>query len=424
MKQSILVAALFVAASWLPAGDWPCYLGPHYNNTSDETGLLSTWPADGPPKLWEVDLGPGFAAPAVVGDRLYAIRRIQSKEVGTPQKDIFLCLNAQTGAEIWKTEADTQTDGYGFPGSRTSPTVKDGRVFVIGPGGDLYALTATDGKLLWRHNLLDEFQAKRPSWAVGQSPLVWQDLVICAPSSQQAGLAAFTAATGKLVWKVPAGTGPMSYSSPILGTIEGVEQILAVTGASNNTMVGGYDPRTGKCLWNYTGWRCNIPIPAPLHLGDGRVFITGEYGAGSAMIQVTKTGTAFSVKELYKTQSCESQIHQPFLVGNHLYANSNGNKRHDGFVCIDLNGTLVWSTGRDPNFERGSMLLADGHIYAINGNNGTMVVIEPSPDGYKQIAETKFLGGKTVWAPLVLSNGLLYIRDQQKLVCLDIRAKK
>ena len=422
MKHLLLVAVLSCAAS-LSAGDWPCYLGPHHNNTSNETGLASTWPAAGPAKLWETELGAGFSAPAVVGDQLFAVRRVQSKEPGTPQKDVFVCLNALTGKEIWKADADTSTGDYGFPGSRTSPAVSNGRVFVIGPAGDLYALAAADGKLLWRHNLLDEFQAKRPNWAVGQSPLVWQDLVICSPSSRQAGLVAFAVATGEIVWKTPAGVGSVSYSSPILATIAGVEQVLAITGAGGGTQVGGFDPKTGKQLWKYTGWQCNIPITAPLSLGDGRVFITGEYGAGSAMIEVTKDGGEFTAKELFKTQACGSQIHQPFLIGQHLYANSNGNKRRDGFVCIDLQGNLVWRTEKDPNFERGSMLLADGHIYAINGNDGTLIVIDPSPKGFKQIAEAKFLGGKTAWAPLVLSNGRLYIRDQKKLVCLDLRAK-
>ena len=224
MKHLLLVAALSCAAS-LSAGDWPCYLGPHYNNTSDETGLASTWPAAGPAKLWETELGAGFSAPAVVGDRLFAVRRVQAKEPGTPQQDVFVCLNALTGEDIWKTDADTNTGDYGFPGSRTAPAVSDGRVFVIGPAGDLYALAAADGKLLWRHNLLTEFQAKRPNWAVGQSPLVWQDLVICSPTSQKAGLVAFAAATGEIVWQTPAGAGSVSYSSPILATIAGNLQI-------------------------------------------------------------------------------------------------------------------------------------------------------------------------------------------------------
>jgi outer membrane protein assembly factor BamB len=423
MKHLPLVALLLASAAL--ADDWPNSLGPNHNNVSAETGLAKTWPADGPEKVWEAQLGPGFAAPAVVGDRLYIVRREQHEGDGSaPDKDLLLCLNAKTGEEVWEVAQEAETGKYGFPGSRTAPAVKDGRVFVIGPAGDLYGFAAEDGKLLWRHNLMSEYDAGRPNWAVGQSPLVWNDLVICAPSGNKAGLVAFVAETGKVAWetKIPGG-GKVSYSSPILATIDGVEQVLAITGSRAGTHTGGYDPRTGKQLWVYTGWQCGIPITSPLHLGDGRVFITGEYGAGSAMIKITKEGAGFKAEELFKTQACGSQMHQPFLIGDYIYANSNGNKRRDGFVCIDLQGNLKWRTERDPNFERGSMLYADGLIYAINGNNGELIMFDPSPEGFKPVAKATFLGGKTVWAPMALSDGLLYIRDQAKLVCLDIRAK-
>jgi outer membrane protein assembly factor BamB len=424
MKRLPFLAALLLAPV-LIATDWPHYLGPTYNNVSSEKGLAKTWPAGGPKKLWETRIGAGFAAPSVVGNRLYVMRRVPPKaEPNVQQKDILLCLDATTGAKIWEADQTADVRKYGFPGSRTAPAVKDGRVFTIGPAGDLYAFAAEDGKLLWRHNLLKEFQSRLPNWAVGQSPLVWEDLVICTPQGQKGTLVAFDAATGKPRWTTMAGQGrSMSYSSPILATIDGVEQVLAITGSGRGTRTGGYDPKTGKKLWEYSGWQCNIPITAPLSLGDGRVFITGEYGAGSAMIKVTRNGDRFQAKELFKTQACGAQIHQPFLIGNYLYANSNGNKRHDGFVCLDLEGNRKWATERNPNFDRGSMLLADGRIYALNGNNGTLIMIDPSPEGFKQVAECKPLGGKVVWAPLVLSNGRLYIRDQEKLVCLDIRAK-
>lgn len=428
MKHILPFVALLFSVS-LAGADWPHYLGPNHNNTSDETGLAATWPPEGPPKVWEYELGPGFASPAVVCDRLYAVRRIQPRgEEEGPQKDVVLCLNALTGEEIWASEMESTTRDYGYPGSRTSPAVKDGRVFVIGPAGEIYALAAADGTLLWRRNLLADFQSKQPGWAVGQSPLVWEDLVICTPMGRQAAVVALAADSGKTVWEhkaseIVVGGDQMTYNSPILATIHGHEQVLAITGNREGTRVGGYDPRTGKNLWSYNGWHCHIPIPAPLHLGDGRIFITGEYGAGSAMIRVNRQGDTFAAEELFKIKDGESQIHQPFLVGEHLYLNSNGNRRRDGFLCLDLNGEIVWRTERNPNFERGGMILADGRIYALHGNNGTLVMFEPSPEGFNQVARCKPLEGKTVWTPPVLSNGRLYIRDQQKLVCLDVRAQ-
>jgi hypothetical protein len=140
------------------------------------------------------------------------------------------------------------------------------------------------------------------------------------------------------------------------------------------------------------------------------------------MLRITAVDGKFSVQEVFKTQECMSQIHQALLYQGHLYANSNGNKARDGFVCLDLDGKLLWKTGNSPNFERGSMLLAGGMIFAVNGLDGTLALFEPSPELLKPLASAKVLEGKQAWAPLALVDGKLLVRDQRQLKCFDVRA--
>ena len=152
------------------------------------------------------------------------------------------------------------------------------------------------------------------------------------------------------------------------------------------------------------------------------MFLTGGYGAGSAMIRVRKNGPSFVVDELFTTQAAGSQIHQPLLHQGHLYMNSNSNRRRDGMLCMDLAGAVKWKTGRAPNFERGPMLLADGLIFNLDGSTGVLHLIEPSPDGYKELARAAILAANLNWSPMALTDGKLLLRGEKHLKCLDVRA--
>ena len=181
----------------------------------------------------------------------------------------------------------------------------------------------------------------------------------------------------------------------------------------------------GRLLWSYDNWNCKIPIPNATPLPDNRLFITGEYGAGSAMIQVARQGADFRVKELFTTDQVGSQIHQPLVIENALYANSNGNRRRDGMICMTLDGTVKWRTEDNralPSFERGNLLFADGMILNLDGNTGILHLISPSQSGYVEIAQAKVLDGKKIWSPMALSNGKLVVRSQSEMKCLNLKA--
>jgi outer membrane protein assembly factor BamB len=414
------LSALTLAAS-APAADWPQYLGPARNAVAPEKSLARTWPAEGPKVLWAIPMGEGFGAPAVFGGQIYVLDRVGS------DKDVARCLDLATGQEKWRTEYEAKGGNLGgFPGSRQTPSVDEQHVYTVGGYGHVKCFDRATGKEVWAADLQKDFGTRLPMWGFAQSPVLYGDTVLLAAQSPQAGAVAFDKNTGKVVWKSEALPGSAGYVALTLTAIGGVDQVIAVSAGDRGPKgaVCGFDAKTGKKLWSYDGWQCKIPIPPVTPIGDGRFFITGEYGANSAMIQVAKEGEAFVAKELFKTDKCESQIHPPILYKDYLYANSNGNSRHDGMICLDLQGNLKWKTGNEPNFEKGGILLADGLIYNLEGNNGTLHLIEPSPEGYKELAKAPVLksGKERMWAPLVLVDGKLLVRSQEEMKCLDVKA--
>jgi hypothetical protein len=182
----------------------------------------------------------------------------------------------------------------------------------------------------------------------------------------------------------------------------------------------GLDPRTGETLWSYRGWQCKIPVPNATAVGDGRLFITGGYKAGSAMIQIEKQGKDFAVRELYRTDEFGTHAHPPVLCNGHLYGQCSTNDRRDGMVCMDLDGNVKWQTKRSPNFDKGGLILADGLILTCDGSR-KIYLIEPRPEGFKLLASAELLETRMSWAPLALCDGKLLVRDQSRMKCLAVR---
>lgn len=417
MRTYLCAALLTCVVGWCGApalaADWPQMLGPQGTGISPETGLIRQFPDGGPEMLWGVNLGQGFAGAAIEGGRVYVLDRQKDAE------DVLRCLDLTTGKDVWTPyvhEAPGASRGYN--GSRNPPTVDDKHVYAVGMKGDLYCLDKATGKPAWKANLVDDFGARPMQWGIGQSPAVYKDTVIVAPLSRQTGVVAYAKADGTVAWKSEP-LGGLGYVSPIVTTIDGVDQVVIIS----LTQTAGLDAASGKLLWSYKGWTCSIPIPNVTPIGDGRLFITGGYNAGSAMIQVSKAEDGWTAKELYKIEKIGSQIHSAILFKGYLYAACNTNNANDGLVCFDLDGTVKWKTGGNPNFERGGYLIADGLMYIVDGNSGALSIVEPSPEGFKQLSRCQPFQGKTIWAPLALSDGKLVIRDQTKMLCLDIKAK-
>lgn len=415
---SILVALWGLPA---PAEDWPWIYGPRRDNTSHQSGLLRRWPEEGPKVLWTVAMGPGFGGAAVSGGNVFLLDRDES--VG----DKLRVLDLESGKELWSF-AYPAPGRFMFAGSRTTPTVEGERVYTAGPMGDLYAISTKTRQPVWQKNIWKDFGggAELPRWGIAQNPLIHGDLLIVAPQTPQAGVVALDKLTGAVKWQSAALAGAPGYVTPAVIRVAGEDQLVMIMAAmgrgrtARGGSINGLDPRTGKVLWSYTDWQCIIPVPQAVDAGEGRVLITGAYGAGSVMLKVEKKdGETFAVSELFKNPDFGSHTQPPVFHGGHFYTHYTINERSDGLVAMSLDGQVKWKTGQQPAFVRGGSILADGLMLATDGNT-KLYLIEPSPAGFKPLASAVILEAGDNWAPLALANGKLLIRGQRELKALQV----
>jgi len=411
---SLALALVGLTALSARAANWPQFGGTDRDNTSQETEIIRQWPGGGPEELWTVSLGKGFGAPVVYEGEVYVLDR----KVG--KSHTLHCYSLEDGEELWN-HSWTSEGGVPVPGSRSQPSVNEDYIFTIGARGRVLCIDRETHEPAWKKHMLEQYEADLPRWGISQSPLTYKDWVIIAPNGSKAGVVALDQDTGEEVWTAE----PFekrergSYTSPMLATIGGVKQVLYTT--PNVTV--GIKADTGKVLWRYKDWYCKIPIVSPVNVSDNKVLITGGYGAGTEMFRVRKNAEGFSTSPLWHTDKCNCQIHQPLVYDGHIYLIGNSNDRNDGLMCFDMQGRLQWQTGRDPNFGRGGMIRVGSRIFAMDDPKGELVLIKPSPDGYRELGRGKYLERPKIWAPLVLSDGKILMRDQKKMVCVDVRAK-
>ena len=418
IRCALPFTALLLSVQCAFAADWPQFQGPDRNGISPETGLARSWPASGPEVAWSLPLGKGFGGAAVKDGLVYLLDREEDKT------EILWCLDLATGEIEWNSRYDAPGQ-VSYGGTRSTPTVTDTHVYTVGMTGILTCFDRAKGDRVWSIDLVKDFPpVSEQRWGTAQAPSIHGDLAIVAPQSSKGFVVAFNKNTGDVVWASER-LGGVGYSSPIVTQLDGVEQVVMISaGEGSAGGVSGVSLDTGETLWQYKGWGCRIPIPYATSLPDNRLFITGEYGAGSAMIQVSQSAGEWSVDELYTTQDCGSQIHQPLFHKGYLYMNSNGNRRNDGMLCLSLDGEVQWNTRAErglPRFERGGLLMADGLIINFDGKAGTLHLIEPTPEKYTELASAEVFDGAMMWSPIAFSDGKLLIRSQETLKVFNLR---
>jgi outer membrane protein assembly factor BamB len=419
----------------IKAQDWPQYLGPERNGTSPQKGILRSWPEGGPEVLWTVPVGIGFGGPVVKDGKVYLLDRYDN--VG----DIMRCFDLTTGMELWKYSYDAPGSVM-FPGSRSVPALDENYVYSCGHNGDLYCTDINTHKPVWNNNIWTDFGGDElPIWAITQCPIVLDDLVIVLSQAPEAGAVAYDKLTGKLVWKTPY-LGNESYASPSVVKIAGENHVVVVISSTNpighrelpQTLgkIVGIQPATGKILWEYDQWHCHISVPSAVDAGNNKILVVGGYELGAAMIEVKKNNDGnYVTSEVFKTEEFGDQTKPPLLIEGYFYAQFGTNRRRDGLACMNMDGEIMWKTKRDPDFNKGSMVLADGLILATDGMK-TLYLIEPDPSGFKPLASADLLeikpGDERMarrfatqnWAPIALADGKLLIRDQGRIMCIKV----
>lgn len=386
-------------------GSWPGFRGPNLDGISPEgTQLARSWPSGGPKKLWSKRLGRGHAGAAVRNGRVYVLDYDEGAGA-----DTLRCLSLDNGNEIWKQSYPVQLK-YNHGLSRTVPTVTDTYVVSLGPRGTALCCKADSGQVVWKKDLVAEYGLKVPSWYYSQCPLVDGGKVIIATGGK-ALMIAVEIASGNVAWTCPnPGGWEASYASITPMNLGGTRTYVYPT---TQGVVGV--STSGKLLWKYDGWKVSTAnCPSAVDCGGGRIFLSGGYNAGSLMLKASASGAS---KQFALPQSTfGSHHHTPILYQNHLFGVNIANKQ---FVCLDLNGKPVWSSGHTAQFGLGPYLMAGGKFYIL-AEDGTLVLADGSTGGYQELARAKVVGGNA-WGPMAIAGGRLILRDEQTMVCLDVR---
>lgn len=427
------------------AADWPQFCGLNRDNVSPETGLADSWPSGGPKVLWEAEVHKGYSGAAIKGGKAYFLDRENDSSR-------LLCLDMESGKKLWQVAIDDPgvLKGSKFDGTRGTPTVTDDAVYVMTGYGALACIDVNTQKIKWQRNLVAENGLKLHQWGYAQGPCLYKNLVMVALKTKEANVLAFDRETGKQVWASP-DFGLRSYVSPQIVNLFGTDMVVAVGSSEEPSRsrrrkrknddeepkkpepkkelkkgyVVGLDLRDGSLLWKYHGWKCKIAIPHPTVLPGNRLFLTGGYDAGSAMIRIEKKDGKFEAKELFKTDELGSQLNQPILCNGHLFMNCTSNSRKDGLAVGTLDGKRVWRT-KDiddaPLFERGSFIMADGKLIILDPKSGNLHLVKADPAKYTPLASAPMVKkGDMSWAPLALSDGKLLVRDWNTIKCVDLR---
>jgi outer membrane protein assembly factor BamB len=431
-----LIAAGLLSACTALAADWASFRGPNRDGICKETGLLQAWPKDGPPKVWTAGgLGIGFGTPSVAGGKIYGIGSRNGK-------DGVWALNEADGKELWFTPvADTANIAKNTNGPASTPTVHNGKAYVVTSGGTVGCLDAATGKLAWKKSYTADFGGQVPVWGFSDSVLADGDTVVCIPCGPKAAVAALKADTGAVVWAAPLGPvdtgkgGGAGYSSPTKATFGGVPMYVVLLDAGHGLL--GLDAKTGKVLWQYKGTAAaggiaQIPVPV---IRDDLVWVSCSYNGGSALLRVAAEGKdKFSVKELKRYSKPELNNHHGgmVLVGDHVYF---GHDQNQGYpACVEFKtGEIKWGPEKSAKAVGGgqgsaAVLYADGRLY-FRYQNGVLVLIDPSPDGLKVVSSFALPAADVrsypqSWPHPVVANGRLYVRDQNALHCYNVKADK
>ena len=457
----VMTAVLALAASASAvehASDWPHFLGPDYNQTSPETGLLREWPKDGPEVLWRAPLAQGWNAPSVAGDDVVACWTEPGGQ--SAKQEGVVCLDAKTGKARWRQVYDcTQywkaSIGWGQGGVRASPCITEKLVFTLGAAGDLFCFDRRTGNPVWRRDLSKEWtMSGEKGWSF--SPIVVDGKLIIYvgdgglraddPTDKKKSSEDFTGRfavclgldpqTGKdlWVWQVPhvVTSRRGEANTPIAAKFAGRDCVV-LYGQTAFVALGASD---GKEVWRLDLAKGERATNAAPLIRVGNTF-WGPTDQSTYLFEVDGDQPPFTVKQLWRKYGIPSSIViNPVYFDGCLYGMAGGyppdfpgkpiDRGRQEFVCIDFKtGKVLW---REKGFgNSASQILADGLVFARSFQ--TLHLVEPSPNGYVEKGRFKthdVAGGYPSMCDFimpVLSSGRLYVRTGSELLCLKVAAQ-
>jgi outer membrane protein assembly factor BamB len=431
-----VVVGLFSSAAIVGhAADWPRFLGPTGDSKSPERGIQTVWPETGPPVVWHRPLGTSYGIGSVAAGRYFQFDRHGDRAR-------LSCLDAKTGELLWKFEYPTDYEdlvGYNN-GPRCSPVIDEGLVYIYGAEGMLHCVRVDDGQLVWKVDTVKRFGVVQNYFGVGSTPVVEGDLLIAMvggspPESQGAGrfdlgrvtsngtaVVAFDKRTGAVKYAV--GDELASYATPQLATIDGRRWCFVFARGG----LLGLDPSNGAIDFHYP-WRSrlrdSVNASTPVVVGN-EVFISETYGPGSSLLRVRPGGYEVVWRDPPgRDKAMLLHWNTPIYHKGYLYGSSGRHASDAELRCIEWKtGKVMWS---QPGLTRSSLLYVDGHFVCLS-ENGVLRLIRATEKAYVPVAEAVIRerpGGPELirppaWAAPILANGLLYIRGDDRVVCLRL----
>lgn len=409
MNHLRLTSCLPFVCATLCAADWPQYRGPNHDGSSPEK-IQQVWPKDGPRVVWKAELGPSFGSFALGGGRAFCF--IQ-RNVNGEDKEVAVAFDINTGKELWAAPLGKATyDKQGGDGPRSTPTVDGKRVYFLGAYQVLTCLDADTGKQIWQHDLVSENGGTIISWKNAASPVMDGELIFVNAGGAGQALLAFDKADGKVAWKVE--DDKPTHSSPVPATIHGVRQVIFFTQKGLVSVA----PTTGKVLWRHEFPFKTSTASSPVVSGD-IVYCSAAYGVGAGACRVAKAGETFTATELWRKEGdLMNHWTSPVCKDGYLYGiYGHGKANGAPLKCVEIaTGKEMWS--HDGFGGGGATVLVGGNVL-VQSDRGPLVLVEATPQSYKEIARCQVFGGQC-WTMPVISNGRIYARNTKEGVCLDV----
>ena len=406
MRHPMYRAAALVlglALAWSPASraeDWPDFRGIDRDGRSAETGLLDTWPEDGPEELWRVRLGEGYSAPVVGDGRVYT-------QFDAEEGHVLVAYGAEEPRELWRLRLGEAYGSSMGNGPRSTPVMDGDKVYALTPQGTLHAVKASTGQSLWNIDLASTYNAKSPRWGVSTSPLVTGGLLLLdVGGAEGASRVALDKETGEKAWT--SGDDGAGYAAPIV--IEALGRSMAIFFTA--TRVSAVDPATGTELWSRP-WKTDYRVNAatPIFVPPDRLFIASGYSTGGGLYRIVETEGGYGLEELWFNPKMRNQFSSSVIVDDHVYGFDNRTLK-----CLAVEtGEECWA---ERGLGHGSLIYADGKLFILS-ERGRLVLAEATPEEFRERGSAQVFDGKT-WTGPTLSGGRLFLRDERFLVSLDV----
>jgi outer membrane protein assembly factor BamB len=407
---SAALLAYAASVTWFdptPNVAWPQWGGPNRNFVTAAVDLATSWPAGGPPRLWERPLGDGFSSIVTDGTTLYTLYRDGGN-------DVVVALEAATGRTRWETRyaapfAELCTEQLG-PAPRSAPLIAGDRLITVSAGGVMNSFERHTGSPQWSRSLLDGSPDALRACGYSSSPLAYRNTILTTAGGHNRGVLALDVATGRVVWQSQ--DFQNGYSSPILIELDGHPELVVFTFAE----IAGVDPDTGALEWSRPhASDQGVNVTTPVWGDDHLLFVSSAYNGGSRVLKLTRANGAVAVEDVWANKRVRIHFGNAVRIGPRIYA-SNGDFGSAPFAAIDVaTGEMAW---RDRSVTR-STLIAAGDRLVILDEDGNLAVATPGDGGLTVHAKAQILGERA-WTAPTLSGTALFVRDRHRIVALDL----